>query len=131
MQSHIDDPLPCEAIAERLNISLRQLERRFKQALGRTIHAEYRLVRVERAHQYLQQTRLSVTEVAALTGFSSVEYFSKVYRRAFAVLPSIDRRQATDAPVFRRHGSSGYTGATNHPGPANHIGPTTRRRTPS
>jgi AraC family transcriptional regulator, carnitine catabolism transcriptional activator len=131
MQAHIDDPLPCEAIAERLNISLRQLERRFKQGLGRTIHAEYRLVRVERAHQYLQQTRLSVTEVAALTGFSSVEYFSKVYRRAFAVLPSIDRRQATDAPVFRRHGSSGYTGATNYPGPTNDIGPTTRRRTPS
>ena len=102
MQAHIDDPLPCEAIAQRLNISLRQLERRFKQALGRTVHAEYRLVRVERAHQYLQQTRLSVTEVAALTGFSSVEYFSKVYRRAFTVLPSVDRRQATDAPVFRK-----------------------------
>jgi AraC family carnitine catabolism transcriptional activator len=102
MQAHIDDPLPCEVIAQRLNISLRQLERRFQQTLGRTVHAEYRLVRVERAHQYLQQTRLSVTEVAALTGFSSVEYFSKVYRRAFAVLPSIDRRQATDAPVFRK-----------------------------
>jgi AraC family transcriptional regulator, carnitine catabolism transcriptional activator len=103
MQAHIDDPLPCEAIAQRLDISLRQLERRFKQSLGRTLHAEYRLVRVERAHQYLQQTGLSVTEVAALTGFSSVEYFSKVYRRAFATLPSDDRRQSTDAPVFRRH----------------------------
>lgn len=104
MQAHIDDPLPCEALARRLNISLRQLERRFKQTLGRTVHAEYRLVRVERAHQYLQQTGLSVTEVAALTGFSSAEYFSKVYRRAFATLPSTDRRQATDAPVFRRQG---------------------------
>jgi AraC family carnitine catabolism transcriptional activator len=110
MQSSIDDPLPCEAIAQRLNISLRQLERRFKEALGRTVHAEYRLVRVERAHQYLQQTRLSVTEVAALTGFSSVEYFAKVYRRAFAMLPSEDRRQATDAPVFRRH-SRGVSGS--------------------
>ena len=110
MQSYIDEPLPCESIAQRLNISLRQLERRFKEALGRTVHAEYRLVRVERAHQYLQQTRLSVTEVAALTGFSSVEYFAKVYRRAFAMLPSEDRRQATDAPVFRRHSSRGYTG---------------------
>jgi AraC family transcriptional regulator, carnitine catabolism transcriptional activator len=103
MQAHIDDPLPCEELAGRLNISLRQLERRFKQTLGRTVHAEYRLVRVERAHQYLQQTGLSVTEVAALTGFSSPEYFSKVYRRAFDTLPSTDRRQATDAPVFRRH----------------------------
>ena len=109
MQAHIDDPLPCEALARRLNISLRQLERRFKQTLGRTVHAEYRLVRVERAHQYLQQTGLTVTEVAALTGFSSAEYFSKVYRRAFATLPSTDRRQATDAPVFRRHTPEEYT----------------------
>ena len=101
MQSNVDDPLPCEAVAERLDISLRQLERRFKVALGHTLHAEYMLVRVEKAHQYLQQTDLSVTEVAALTGFSSVEYFSKVYRRVFGVLPNKDRRQSTDAPVFR------------------------------
>jgi AraC family carnitine catabolism transcriptional activator len=119
MQVHIDDPLSCESIAQRLNISLRQLERKFKQAVGRTVHAEYRLVRVERAHQYLQQTRLSVTEVAALTGFSSVEYFSRVYRRAFTMLPSEDRRQATDAPVFRRHSSKGYT-----------VAPTRRRTQP-
>jgi len=103
MQANIDDPLSCESVARRLDLSLRQLERRFKQSLGTTVHAEYRLVRAERAHQYLQQTDLSVTEVAALTGFSSVEYFSKVYRRIFATLPSADRRQSTDAPVFRRH----------------------------
>jgi AraC family carnitine catabolism transcriptional activator len=103
MQAHIDDPLSCAAVAQRLSLSLRQLERRFKQSQGRTVHAEYILVRIEKAHQYLQQTNLSVTDVAALTGFSSVEYFSKVYRRAFATLPSEDRRQSTDAPVFRRN----------------------------
>jgi AraC family transcriptional regulator, carnitine catabolism transcriptional activator len=101
MQAHVDDPLSCGALAQQLGLSLRQLERRFKQQLGQTLHSEYMLVRVEKAHQYLQQTRLSVTEVAALTGFSSVEYFSKVYRRVFGVLPSTDRRQSTDAPVFR------------------------------
>ena len=102
MQSHVDDPLPCEAVAQHVGLSLRQLERRFKQQLGQTLHSEYMLVRVEKAHQYLQQTALSVTEVSALTGFTSVEYFSKVYRRVFGVLPSKDRRQSTDAPVFRR-----------------------------
>jgi len=101
MQAHVDDPLPCGAVARQLGLSLRQLERRFKQQLGQTLHSEYMLVRVEKAHQYLQQTTLSVTEVAALTGFASVEYFSKVYRRVFGVLPSKDRRQSTDAPVFR------------------------------
>ena len=101
MRVHVDDPLTCETLAERLKISLRQLERRCKQVLRHTLHTEYMLVRVEKAHQYLQQTDLSVTEVAALTGFSSVEYLSKVYRRVFGVLPSTDRRQSTDAPVFR------------------------------
>jgi AraC family transcriptional regulator, carnitine catabolism transcriptional activator len=101
MQSHVDDPLSCDALARQMGLSLRQLERQFKQQVGRTLHSEYMLVRLEKAHQYLQQTGLSVTEVAALTGFSSVEYFSKVYRRVFGVLPSTDRRQSTDAPVFR------------------------------
>jgi AraC family carnitine catabolism transcriptional activator len=110
MQSHIDDPLPCEAVAQQVGLSLRQLERRFKQQLGQTLHSEYMLVRVEKAHQYLQQTALSVTEVSALTGFTSVEYFSKVYRRVFGVLPSKDRRQSTDAPVFRLKGGRGRSG---------------------
>ena len=102
MQAHVDDPLSCDTIAQQLGLSLRQLERRFKQQLRQTLHSEYMLVRVEKAHQYLQQTTLSVTEVSALTGFTSVEYFSKVYRRVFGVLPSQDRRQSTDAPVFRQ-----------------------------
>jgi AraC family carnitine catabolism transcriptional activator len=106
MQAHVDDPLSCGAVAQQLGLSLRQLERRFKQQLGQTLHSEYVLARVEKAHQYLQQTSLSVTEVAALTGFSSVEYFSKVYRRVFGVLPSTDRRQSTDAPVFRMKAAS-------------------------
>jgi len=101
MRAHVDDPLSCDVLAGRLGISLRQLERQFKQALRHTVHTEYTLLRVQRAHQYLQQTDLPVAEVAALTGFSSVEYFSKVYKRHFGVLPSRDRRQSTDAPVFR------------------------------
>jgi AraC family transcriptional regulator, carnitine catabolism transcriptional activator len=101
MRTHVDDPLSCAALAGRLGLSLRQLERQFKQVLRHTVHTEYRFVRVERAHQYLQQTDMPVAEVAALTGFSSVEYFSKVYRHIFGVLPSTDRRQSTDAPVFR------------------------------
>ena len=101
MRRTIDDPLSCAEIARRLNLSLRQLERRFQQRLGHSVHAEYRLVRMEQAHQYLQQTDLTVTEVAALTGFSSAGYFSKVYRRAFGLRPSGDRSQSTQAPVFR------------------------------
>jgi AraC family transcriptional regulator, carnitine catabolism transcriptional activator len=106
MRASMDDPLTCREIARRLGFSLRQIERRFKRDLGRSVHREYVLLRIEKAHQYLQQTELSVTEVAVSCGFGSAEYFSRLYRRTFGIQPRADRLQSTGAPVFRRHDRS-------------------------
>jgi AraC family carnitine catabolism transcriptional activator len=104
MNEHVDEPLSCGEIAQRLGLSLRQLERRFKQELGCTLLEKYRLIRMSRAHQLLQQTGLSVTQVALSCGFSSPEYFCRLYRAMFDCSPSTDRRQSTTAPVLRRRG---------------------------
>ncbi|MEI9987256.1 MAG: SDR family NAD(P)-dependent oxidoreductase [Aliidongia sp.] len=46
MRDHIDETLSCQAIADRLGLSLRQLERRFKRELGRSVQQEYLLLRM-------------------------------------------------------------------------------------
>lgn len=102
MRGTLDEPLPCAAIAGRIGLSLRQLERRFRQELGRSVLSQYGLLRMAKAHQLLQQTDLSVTEIAFSCGFPSPEYFSRRYRAQFGCRPSADRRQATTAPVLRR-----------------------------
>jgi AraC family carnitine catabolism transcriptional activator len=102
MQEHIDEPLACGEIASRVGLSLRQLERRFKVELQRSLLQHYRLIRIRKAHQLLQQTELSVTDVAFSCGFSSPEYFCRLYRAFFSCLPSRDRLQSTTAPVLRR-----------------------------
>jgi AraC family transcriptional regulator, carnitine catabolism transcriptional activator len=102
MQEHIDEPLACGEIARRVGLSLRQLERRFKVELQRSLLQHYRLIRIRKAHQLLQQTELSVTDVAFSCGFSSPEYFCRLYRAFFSCLPSRDRLQSTTAPVLRR-----------------------------
>ncbi len=102
MNEHLEEPLSCREIARRAGLSLRQIERRFLRELGCTVLQHYRRVRVAKAHQLLQQTSLSVIDVAVACGFSSPEYFSRVYRREFECLPSRDRRQSTTAPVLRR-----------------------------
>ena len=101
MRAHLEEPLDCGAIADRLGISLRQLERRFDQQLGRSVVQEYLLLRLARAHQLLQQTELSVTDVSTACGFSSSTYFARLYRRTFNCSPSQDRRQSMSAPVLR------------------------------
>jgi AraC family carnitine catabolism transcriptional activator len=102
MLAHIDEPLTCREIARRIGLSLRQIERRFRAELGCSILPHYRQIRIAKAHQLLQQTDLSVTEVALSCGFSSPEYFCRLYRAYFSCSPSRDRRQSTTAPVLRR-----------------------------
>jgi AraC family carnitine catabolism transcriptional activator len=101
MRAHLEEPLDCKAIADRLGISLRQLERRFERQLGRSVVQEYLLLRLARAHQFLQQTELSVTDVSIACGFSSSTYFARLYRQTFGCSPSQDRRQSMSAPVLR------------------------------
>jgi AraC family carnitine catabolism transcriptional activator len=102
MAEHIDEPLTCAQLASRVGLSLRQLERRFRKELRSSVLQQYRLIRIAKAHQLLQQTPLRVTEVALSCGFASPEYFCRLYRSMLGCSPSADRRQSTTAPVLRR-----------------------------
>lgn len=99
MQAHLEVPLSCPDIADRIGISLRQLERNFLETFGLSPKRYYRVLRLNHAHALLQQTDLSVTEIAVSAGFASTEHFSRAYRTQFGEPPSRDRRQVTDAPV--------------------------------
>jgi AraC family carnitine catabolism transcriptional activator len=102
MLRHLEEPLACGELARRVGLSLRQVERHFRAEAGCSLLQDYRRIRIGRAHQLLQQTTRSVTEVAFACGFSSHEYFCRLYRTVFGCAPSRDRRQSTAAPVLRR-----------------------------
>ena len=102
MERNIEEPIRCDAIARRLKVSPRRLQRLFARGLGTTPVRHYQLVRLSRAHALLQQTDLSVTEIAMGAGFGSLEHFCRLYRRHFGCRPRDDRRQSIAAPVLRR-----------------------------
>jgi AraC family transcriptional regulator, carnitine catabolism transcriptional activator len=102
MQGHIEETLSCSTIAQRVGVSSRQLQRLFARALGTTPVRHYQRIRLSRAHALLQQTDLSVTEIAVGAGFGSLEHFCRLYRREFGCRPRDDRRQSVSAPVLRR-----------------------------
>lgn len=102
MESAIEEPISCAALARRARLSPRRLQRLFRQKLATSPSKHYRMMRLAKAHALLQQTGLAVTEVALSAGFASPEHFCRIYRAAFGRPPSADRRQSTDAPVLRR-----------------------------
>jgi AraC family carnitine catabolism transcriptional activator len=101
MQQSLTTPLSCEEIAAAVGLSKRQLERHFKQYTASAPLQYYVSLRVATAHKLLQQTELSVSQVAAASGFESLEHFSRVYKARFGIPPSMDRRQSVTAPVMR------------------------------
>jgi AraC family transcriptional regulator, carnitine catabolism transcriptional activator len=103
MERNIEEPLPCTIIARRVGLSMRRMQRLFARDLGTTPVRHYQFMRLSKAHALLQQTDLSVTEIAVSAGFASLEHFCRIYRRQFGCRPRDDRRQSVAAPVLRRY----------------------------
>jgi AraC family transcriptional regulator, carnitine catabolism transcriptional activator len=101
MRESMAEPMSCESLAQAVGLSKRQLERHFKRHMATAPLQYYLSLRVATAHQLLQQTELSVSQVAAATGFESIEHFSRVYKSRFGCPPSRDRSQSWAAPVMR------------------------------
>jgi AraC family transcriptional regulator of arabinose operon len=68
-------------LAERAALSRAQFTRRFIAQVG-TSPARYLIqARIDRAHQLLTETTMSVTQVAATLGYTDIAYFSRQYKR--------------------------------------------------
>lgn len=87
MQRNLETPLTLEALAEAAGYSTRQLERQFKAVLNETPSRYYRNLRLDLGRSLLFETELSVTEIAAATGFETANHFAKVFRERFGVSP--------------------------------------------
>lgn len=88
MEAHIADPLTLSEIAKIAGVSERQLNRLFKTKMGQSTQAFYRQIRLETAKGLLNNSSLSVTEIALITGFSDTAHFSRSFQEAYGQSPS-------------------------------------------
>ncbi len=97
MEANLEDPLSLNELAAYVQLSRRQLERLFHKHLQCAPSRYYLKLRLFRAQQLLQQTSLSVIEVASACGFVSTPHFSKCYREFFHRPPRSERRLMVNA----------------------------------
>lgn len=88
MQKNIEEPLSIDELAGWLNISKRQLERRFCRFVGATPTRYYLELRLTRARQLILQSNRPITDIAIATGFCSFANFHRRFRDFFGVAPS-------------------------------------------
>ena len=91
MAKTIGAPLTVAAVAARVGLSPRQLERLFRHHTGLG-PAEFSMaLRLDHARELLRQSDLAVTAVGVASGFVSSAHFSAAYRRRFGHAPRTER----------------------------------------
>lgn len=92
MTTHVADPLSPAQLAQLCGSSIRQLHRLFSSHFDRSMMSFYRDLRLAKADELLQQTSLSIVDVALLTGFATAAHFTRCYTQKYTVPPSRKRR---------------------------------------
>lgn len=88
MEDNIEFPIGLAEVAKRTKISVRQLERLFMQHVGNSPAKHYKRMRLEHARRLVEQTGLSLTEIAIACGFASASHFSKCFKELYGATPT-------------------------------------------
>lgn len=85
---HFKDELSVELLAGIAGLSRFHFSRLFKELCGRTVTEYITTTRLNIADDLLRRSPLSVSEVAAATGFNDIYYFSRTFKKHKHVSPS-------------------------------------------
>ncbi|MBX3426848.1 MAG: DNA-binding transcriptional regulator [Pirellulales bacterium] len=88
------EPIAVHDVLTAAQMSRSTLEARFRDVLGRSIHAEIRRVQVDAARRLLTTTNIPIKEVVKRVGVSSVQYFSAMMRRSLGKTPGELRKES-------------------------------------
>ncbi len=84
---HIGEPLTIKALSRKVAINECYLKKGFKELFGTTIFDFYQTQRMEHAKYLLYEKGLTVTEVSASLGYSSISHFSTAFKKHTGIKP--------------------------------------------
>lgn len=88
INSHYDNQeLNLKMIADEIFLNTNYLSTTFKRYHGSSINEYLNQVRLEKAKKLLEETDLSIQQIAERVGYSDQFYFSKKFKRAYALSP--------------------------------------------
>lgn len=92
MRDQAGRPITIEDVAEHCAVSRRQLEQKFRKALGTTPFKELTRLRMNRGRDLLSHTDMKIARIAEACGFVHTARFHIAFRNATGLSPGAFRR---------------------------------------
>lgn len=96
IREHARHAIKVVDVAAAAAASRSKLERDFQRVLRRTIHDEIRRARLEEVRRLVTTTRQPLKQIAAQSGFRTVQHMTEVFRRFVGVTPAAYRVQVQE-----------------------------------
>jgi AraC-like DNA-binding protein len=93
IDSHLQDNIALEVLAEIAQLSVHHFARAFRQSVGLPPHSYVVRRRVQRAQQLLRNTDIPLSEIALMAGFTDQSHLARHFRRITGVSPGLARRR--------------------------------------
>ena len=103
IDSHLQENIGLEVLAELAQLSVHHFARAFRQSLGIPPHNYIVQRRVEHAHQLLRNTDRPLSEIAIEAGFTDQSHLARHFRTIIGVSPSLARHRFRTGPDILSH----------------------------
>ncbi|QHI70390.1 helix-turn-helix domain-containing protein [Tichowtungia aerotolerans] len=87
IHQHLDEPFTLDDLARHCAFSVSHLRTQFKNAMGISLGHYVHSVRINHAIKLLLRTRLTVSEIAYQSGFSSPAIFCRAFKKEIGISP--------------------------------------------
>ncbi|MEF2245949.1 MULTISPECIES: AraC family transcriptional regulator [unclassified Paenibacillus] len=94
IEEHYSEELSVDLLADMTGLSRFHFSRLFKEISGRTITEYITAIRLDKADYLLRHSSLSITDIAARSGFNDIYYFSRTFKKHKQASPSALRNRA-------------------------------------
>ncbi|MCP1446628.1 transcriptional regulator GlxA family with amidase domain [Pseudomonas sp. GGS8] len=93
LEDHFHQPLLINDMAERFGFGVRNFKRRFKEATGYTPLTYLQTLRLEKAKQLLESTRMTLDSITYKVGYEDGNSFRRLFRQRVGLLPAAYRKK--------------------------------------
>ena len=94
IRQNCNNPIQVDQVVKITTLSRRQLERTFKQVVGRSINAEISRNRLQKVADVLTYSETSIEKIAATYGFSTTSYMAQLFKKRYNMTPLAWRKKS-------------------------------------
>ncbi len=104
IREHVREPMSVPDVTVASGINRRALELAFREHVGRGIAEEVTREKMKLVGELLIETKLSLSEIADATGYSTVQYMHRVFRNFYGTTPKRFREERRSS-ASKRNGA--------------------------